>query len=86
MMGEDFRSQALNNKLIIEDLRQEIANLNIEPEKLKHDILKIKTMYKRKIRNFEMQLVDHQMTFTTMHSKIAYKQSIINDLERELNS
>ena len=86
MMGEDFRSQALNNKHIIEDLRNEIANLNIEPEKLKHDILKLKTMYKRKIRNFEMQNVDHQMTFTDMHSKMAYKESIIRELDKELNS
>ena len=86
MMGEDFRSQALNNKHIIEDLRADISNLNIEPDKLRLDILKLKTMYKRKIRNFEMQLVDHQMTFTAMHAKIAYKQSIINELEKELNS
>ena len=58
-MGEDFRSQAAVNYEIILKLRQEIADLNVEPDALRHKILQIKTMYKRKIRNFEMQNIDH---------------------------
>ena len=82
MVGEDFRSQALNNYFKVLDLQECVCYLKAEPQVYKERYLKLLTASRRESERFLMALEDARLEKHQLYQVIKGKEDEIVEMEK----